>query len=89
MKREGLSPLGQFLIEEGIRQLDFAERLTKVRGVVTRQSQVSEWATGTTAPADHIIVAIEKAAGRKNGEHRVPRQAWECWRRRHPEAIAS
>jgi hypothetical protein len=85
MKKQGLSPLGRYLLREDIKQHVFAERLAMVRGVSSvPQSEISAWATGARDPVDATIVAIETASHGK-----VKRSSWPCWRRRNREARAS
>ncbi len=74
---EGESPLGIYLRERGIRQYEFSERLSKIRGYRVYQSQVSGWCTGIKVPSRASRRDIDKAS-----DGNVPTAAWDAWLKR-------
>ena len=71
------SPLKKYLAKEGITQGEFADILTRHRGAVVYQHQVSNWATGKVRPTKSILAMIAKAT-----ENAVPVTAWlDFWHR--------
>ena len=55
------TPLKKYLVENGLSEVEFARQLSLVRGWVSKQPQISSWASGKRKPSKVNRYAIASA----------------------------